>query len=122
MGFIVLAFIAPHVGTPLACDPILESALECSLFLLFESVLFFLPGILFTTLFLLFCLCPTNCSCTPPLEFGVYKPSSPDKVFVIDQQSKEVKEVEEFALEEDHQADSEVRGEVPNEEEEEEEV
>ena len=41
-------------------------------------------------------------------------------MFVIDQQSKEVKEVEEFALEED-QADSEVRGEVPNEGEEEEE-
>jgi len=43
-------------------------------------------------------------------------------VFVIDQWSKEVKEVKEFALEEDHQADSEVRGEMPNEGEEEEEV
>ena len=105
MGFIVLALIAPHVGTPIP----------------FWVVLFFLPGILFTTLFLLFCLCPTNCCCTPPLEFGVYKPSSPDKVFVIDQWSKEVKEVKEFALEED-QADSKVRGEVPNEGEEEEEV
>merc|ERR1712037_670172 len=95
--------------------------------------LFLLPGILSTTIFLLCCLCPTNCSCTspsfcffscsvdsscscfPPLEFGVYKPSSPDKVFVIDQWSKEVKEVEEFALEEDPQADSEERGEMSNE-------
>ena len=46
----------------------------------------------------------------PPLEFGVYKPSSPDKVFVIDQCSNKVKE-EEFTLEED-QADPEERGEI----------
>ena len=138
VGVIVLAFIAPHVGTPLPCDQT-RSALECSLILLPESVFHFLLGILFTTIFLLCCICPTNCSCTspsfcffscsvdsscscfPPLEFGVYKPSSSDKVFVIDQWSKEVKEVKEFALEED-QADSEERGEMPNEGEEEEEV
>ena len=54
-----------------------------------------------------------NCfsSCLTLPEINVYKPSSPSKVFVLDNFSKEVKEVDEIALGEE-QADSTERGEV----------
>ena len=102
--------------------------MECTFLSLLAPFLYFLLGILFTTIFLYWCS-PTTARTlphlsasspapsTPParapstLEFGVFKPSSPDKVFVIDQQSKEVTEVEELAREE-VQADSGERGEI----------
>ena len=72
----------------------------------------FMPGILLTIIFLFISSPPKNCSCCfSPLEINVYKPSSPNKVFVLDNFSKEVKEVDEIALGEE-QADSTERGEV----------
>ena len=89
-------------------------------------------GILLTIILLCFCSCPQNCSCSspsfcffsssinascscyPPLEFGVFRPSSP--------LHQEVKEVEEIALEE-NQVDTNERGkEIMGVEEKEEEV
>ena len=113
---IVIPFIAIAIRLETAECPLWTvggSALDCSLLLIKFNTLFFLPAILSTAIFLFCCSCPKYCSCTsfpscfPPLEFGVYKPSSPDKLFVIDQWSKEVKEVEEFALGEDQTASRE---------------
>ena len=118
ISLIVLDFIGPQD------DSCFQSVLDCSFFLLFSL----LPGILFTTIFLYWCSPTTartlphlsassRAPSTPParapstLEFSVFKPSSPDKVFVIDQQSKEVTEVEELAREE-VQADSGERGDI----------
>ena len=65
-----------------------------------------LPAILLTIIFLFISSPPKNCTCCfSPLEINVYKPSSPSKVFVLDNFSKEVKEVEEIDLREE-QADS----------------
>ena len=47
--------------------------------------------------------------CFSPLEINVYKPASPSKVFVLDNCSKEVEEVDDIGEE---QADSTERGEV----------
>ena len=70
-----------------------------------------LPGILSTIIFLCISSPPTNCSscCFSPLEINVYKPASPSKVFVLDNCSKEVEEVDDIGEE---QADSTERGEV----------
>ena len=128
MSIIVLSFIGPKGDLPLVCKSHYnhsDESRDCSLLLQFAGFpLVFLPGILLTTIFLSWCSCPNTCSCTspsfcffscstnsscfchPPLEFGVFKPSSPHKVFVVDQCSKEVKEVEEI---EEDQADSEER-------------
>ena len=129
MGVIARALILPQVDKTAACLHLWKVLPLCS------SIMFafFLPGILFTIIFLFCCSPhPSNCccsspsfcfssssldshsSCFPPLEFGVFKPSSPDKVFVIDQRSGQVKEVKEFALEEG-EAGSIERREMPKE-------
>ena len=125
LAVVAIAFIIPQISKPTndftECEE--ESPLKCSFILLSASLVTIGPGILVTITVLCFfsCCLKCFCSCCPSPEFGVYRPSAPRKVFVMDQSSKEVKEVEEFALEED-QADSEERGEVANEGEEEEEV
>ena len=117
MGVVVFASIPPQVGQVFVCGQC--STLECSFYLLYTQFLCFLPGFLFTLIFLFCCSCPNNCSCSspsfcffsssinascscyPPLKFGVFRPSSP--------LHQEIEAVEEIALE-DNQVDSNERG------------
>ena len=102
LGSVAIAFIIPHFAHKLPVELCEEelSPLECSFMLLSACLVTIGPGILVTITFLCFfsCCLKCFCSCCPSLEFGVYRPSAPRKVFVMDQSSKEVKEVEEFAL------------------------
>ena len=117
MGVVVFASIPPQVGQVFVCGQC--STLECSFYLLYTQFFCFLPGFLFTLIFLFCCSCPNNCSCSspsfcffsssinascscyPPLKFGVFRPSSP--------LHQEIEAVEEIALE-DNQVDSNERG------------
>ena len=105
--FSVLAIVAITLIIPQIVQPVYlkedckeETRLFCSLFLMSICLSSTGPGILMTIIFLCFfsCCLKCSCSCCPSLEFGVYRPSAPRKVFVTDRSNKEVKEVEEFAL------------------------
>ena len=97
LAVVAIAFIIPQISKPTndftECEE--ESPLKCSFILLSASLVTIGPGILVTITFLCFfsCCLKCFCSCCPSPEFGVYRPSAPRKVFVMDQSSKEVKEV-----------------------------